>query len=411
MKTTVDSRSRRRGGVASLSRAWHVFVKTGRETRRDLLVVSLTVAFAPFFVLIFYFAFGATSPVYKVALVDQDLAVVRPDGTALRAGTDVTAALIESRDPSGHPLLEVQAVASELEAVRLLERGEVEVAVVLDPSFSGSVAALLDQSDPATRVPLTVVGDPTRPKYGIAVGLCYSIVDSYLGDLTGRGSPLLLAERPLGNSAVRSDFEMAVPGIMVFAVIMLVFQAAMLVAREAESGAIRRLRMTRMTPFEFLAGTSGVLILLGLLAVLAAYGTAAALGFESAGPLWAAVVVSVVMAVAVIGVGLMIAAVTRSVVKAFLVANFPFAFLAFFSGSMFPLPDMALFQVAGHDIGPLDVLPSFHAVNALNKIVSMGAGLSEATYELSALVGLSALYFTIGVVLLQRSQLRATRAA
>ena len=53
-----------------------------------------------------------------------------------------------------------------------------------------------------------------------------------------------------------------------------------------------------------------------------------------------------------------------------------------------------------------DLLPPTHAVNALNKVFTMGAGLGEVAFELIALILLSILYFGAGVWLFQRMHLR-----
>jgi ABC-2 type transport system permease protein len=71
------------------------------------------------------------------------------------------------------------------------------------------------------------------------------------------------------------------------------------------------------------------------------------------------------------------------------------------------MPKVSLFTLAGHDFGPYDILPPTHAVVALNKVLTLGAGLDEVAFELSALTILSVLYFVIGVLLFKRVHLRS----
>ena len=71
------------------------------------------------------------------------------------------------------------------------------------------------------------------------------------------------------------------------------------------------------------------------------------------------------------------------------------------------MPSVALFTIGRHDIGLYDILPPTHAVNALNKVLTLGAGLEDVGFELFALLVLSVLYFTVGVWLFSRTQLRA----
>ena len=48
-----------------------------------------------------------------------------------------------------------------------------------------------------------------------------------------------------------------------------------------------------------------------------------------------------------------------------------------------------------------------HAVNAINKVMTLGAGFSDITYELAALVVLTVVYFAIGVWIFNRTHMRA----
>jgi len=83
------------------------------------------------------------------------------------------------------------------------------------------------------------------------------------------------------------------------------------------------------------------------------------------------------------------------------------ALFMFFSGAVFPIPRVTLFTVGGRAIGLYDVLPPTHAVVALNKVLTLGAGLGDVIYELAALLILSAVYFAAGVWLFSRTHLRA----
>jgi ABC-2 type transport system permease protein len=53
-----------------------------------------------------------------------------------------------------------------------------------------------------------------------------------------------------------------------------------------------------------------------------------------------------------------------------------------------------------------DSLPPTHAAVALNKVLSLGAGMDDIVYELSAMTVLSLLYFAAGVWLFRRMHLR-----
>ena len=61
-------------------------------------------------------------------------------------------------------------------------------------------------------------------------------------------------------------------------------------------------------------------------------------------------------------------------------------------------------RIAG---GLYDILPTTHAVAALNKILTLGASLNDVFFELAALTLLSVLYFVIGVWMFTRFHLQS----
>jgi ABC-2 type transport system permease protein len=180
----------------------------------------------------------------------------------------------------------------------------------------------------------------------------------------------------------------------------------MTVAREVEAGTLRRLKLTRMTALDLLGGITLALMLVSVLAVVLTVLTAVALGFRGEGALGAAVLVGALTSLSVVGIGLVVACFAKSVAHAFVIANFPLGLLMAFSGVMFPIPRVPLFNLAGRPIGLYDILPATHAVAALNKLFTLGAGLGELGYELAALAVLSLAYFAAGVYLFQRTHLR-----
>jgi ABC-2 type transport system permease protein len=357
------------------------------------------------FVLAYWLFFPAEgSTAYRVLVINEDVGV-QMDGATYRAGEEVTNAIAEVTYAGGNPLLTVQEVDS-LEEAEALLRDRRGVAYFYFPEDFSRQLAARRAGDTSATAELVFGGDLTNPYYPIAAILATSAVDSYTQEATGLTPPLQYVERPLGGSGSRTEFETYVPGMFIFAVIMLVFAASMTVAREVENGTLRRLQITRMTAFDLLGGTSLTLIIVGVAAELLALVTAMALGFRSYGPLWVALLVGAATSVSVIGVGMIVAAFSKSVSQAFVIANFPLGVFMFLSGAIFPIPSVTLFEIAGQPIALCDFLPPRHAVVALNKIMTLGAGLNEVAYELVALVVLSVLYFAAGTWIFQRRHLR-----
>jgi ABC-2 type transport system permease protein len=382
-----------------------IFRRCLREQLRDPMMLLLSLAFAPAMVLLYGLAMSGSTTTFQVLVVNQDEGAVLPDGSLVHAGEEAIAALSSMTYANGAPVLRIRAAASPAEAESLLADRQGIVYLIIPAGFSRS---LLDEhgggSPDSAR--LRFGGDLTHPYYPVAAILATSRIDQYVQQTTGWFPPVHYEEVALGASGARSEFETYVPGILVFSVIMLVFLASMSVAREVETGTLRRLQLTRMSSFDLLAGISLSLLLMAAVSIFLTLLTAVALGFRSQGPLWVAMLVGSLTALSVMGVGLVVAGLSRSVTQAFIIANFPLGLLMFFSGAVFPLPPVPLGTLLGRTIGLYDVLPPTHAVVALNKVMTLGAGLTDVGYELAMLTILSAAYFAAGVGLFRRAQLR-----
>jgi ABC-2 type transport system permease protein len=387
-------------------RFWSVFRKAVREQKRDLWVLGLSLAFAPLFVLLYWlFTGGNATTSYGILVINQDASYTLTDGSTLKAGGIAIETMRELTFKDGSPILRVKIINDRSEGEVQLREREAAALVIIPPDFSKVVAeAQQGTSFPSTNVEF--VGDLTNPYYTVAAMMAMTAIDAYAMTATSEYRPIGLIETPLGDSTARTEFEMYMPGLFVLAVIMMLFQAAMSVAREIEGGKLKRLRITRLTAFELLGGTTLWLVLVAIVEVLVTFVVAVALGFRSQGALWIAVLVGVVTSFSIIGVGMIVASFSKTVSQAFVIANFPFGFFMFLSGAAFPVPMGTLFTLAGHDFSFADFLPPTHAVAALNKVFTLGAGLNEVGFELAALGLLSLLYFGLGVWLFRKMHLK-----
>jgi len=373
-----------------------IFWKSLKEQARDWSTLSLSLIIGPFFVLLYWLMIPSGSTTYGAMVLNQDKGP---------SGADTIAVLETLYYASGDPLLDVTTVTDREEAESLLQDRDAEVLIIIPEDFSETLltASLGDES--ATSA-VTLVGDLTNPYYAVGAIMASSAIDEYVQDVTSEKRPIIIEEIALGASGGRSEFDLYVPGMLIISVVMLVFIVSMTITYEIEAGTMRRLQITRMTAFDLLTGISLSTILLGIIAVLLTFLVAMALGFESQGPIWAAMLIGAITAMAVVGVGLIVAAFSKTVSQAFIIANFPLIFFMFFSGAVYPLPRVRLFEVAGRVISLYDVIPPTHSVIALNKILTLGTGLADVLFEIVSLVILSALYFAIGIWLFHQRHLR-----
>ncbi len=89
---------------------------------------------------------------------------------------------------------------------------------------------------------------------------------------------------------------------------------------------------------------------------------------------------------------------------------FPFFILMFFSGGMFPLPDVRILEIAGRSVNVNDVLPTTHSISAFDKILNHGAGLGGVAFELAAIALLSVVFFALGTLWFTKRHMSAKAA-
>jgi ABC-2 type transport system permease protein len=383
-----------------------IFVKSMKEHLRDPLVLSLSLAFAPFFVILYGMFFPSTSTTFSLLVENRDRALQIDDGTWLSCGDDIVQSLRElTYANNGDPILEVEITSDRETAEGRISDRRAHALLVLPEDLSSSVwQARSDEGWVPAEV--TFIGDLTSQPYVITAVMANAVVDEYIQQVTGQLRPIQIVEIPLGASAERSEFEIYVPGLFIFAVVMLIFQASMVIAREVESGTLRRLQVSHMTAFDYLGGSTLALVVIAIVQVLLTFFTAEAMGFRSHGSLWLAILIGFLTSLSIIGTGLIVACVSKNVSQAFIIANFPMTLFMFFSGAIYPVNSVPLFTLGERTISLFDALPPTHAVVAMNKVFTLGAGLEGILFELGALALLSLLYFGLGVWLFSRTQLK-----
>lgn len=383
-----------------------VFIKSMKEHLRDPLVLSLSLAFAPFFVLLYGMFFPSETTTYVLLVENSDIPVQMTDGTSLACGDDLVEALEGISYQGGNPILDVDLVYDRESAERRIYDHDADALLIIPEDFSSSILETAEgrQSEPAE---VTFSGDLTSQAYMIAAVMADAALDEYIQAVTAHPSPVSISEVALGVSSERSEFEIYVPGLFIFAVVMLIFQASMAIAREIENGTLRRLQISRMTALEYLGGTTMALIVIAVAQVLLTFLAAEAMGFRSHGALWLAILIGILTSLSIIGTGMMVACLSKSVSQAFIIANFPMTLYMFFSGAIYPVNSVPLFTIGERTISLFDALPPTHAVVAMNKVFNLGVGIDGIIYELTALGVLSVLYFAVGVWMFNRTHLKA----
>lgn len=390
-----------------MSKILAVTAKTLRETWRQPKNLAIILGLPLAFMLIFGFAFGSDDPsTYDLAVSNAD------DGEIAAAYVSGLRNLTYGDDT---PIFQVTD-RSEEEAREALARGDHDVVLVIPANFSANAVPRFEGDDGAAPFPpltqpqappaaegavATLIGDPSRQPFQASSQILAGYSARFAESVSG-ARPAVSTYTEAVTAAELTDFDYIAPGLMVFAILNLMPLVAATLARESETKTLERIRMSPTGAITLLLGVSFAQLLLACVSLALMFATADLMGFHNQGSYVDAYVFALGAAVAVIGMGLVIASFARTQQEA---ANFgvlvsvPASFL---SGSFFPIPP---FVVNGFSV--YDVLPTTHAVVALRQMLTLGRPLAEVTDELAALAGLAAVFFVVGVVLYARMRLRA----
>ena len=209
-------------------------------------------------------------------------------------------------------------------------------------------------------------------------------------------------------SASINDFDMLVPGILIVSLIMLMFTASIAFVSEVENKTIIRLKLSKITSFEFLTGISAVQLFIGVISVILTLLTAIMLGFHYTGSFLIMIFIASLTSLSIISFSLIISAITKSANEVLVVGNFPMFLFMFFTGAAFPLKSNALFTIAGYSINIQSLMTPTHAISALNKTLIMDMNFMSIIPEIISIIALTIFYFIIGAILFNRRHLKLT---
>jgi len=366
-------------------RALIVARKSLLEMMRELQLLGLIVLLPLIFLVITAVSYSAPF------LVTHPIWVISPDPD--NAG--LVAALESARYANGQPIFDVTMIADQAAAEEPLKKQTLAALVVIESDADGTLS-------------VTLRGDALYMPFYKAGTIMGRVIQEYADNAAGLPRIVQIAEEPLGEASPQNWFDWYVPGNTIFALMLIIPQTAMLVAREIRWNTLRRLRITRLRAGDLLAGISLAQMAVAVLQVVIMVVAALALGFQSQGSLGLAIVVGLAICFSAVGQGLIVACFVENDSQAANLGATVAMFQVFLSGAMYPLPSMTLFTLMGHQIDLFEIFPVTHGFLALQQVINYGAGLREIGFRLGATLLLSALYFAVGVLIFQRRQMHST---
>jgi ABC-2 type transport system permease protein len=384
---------------------WYsVFIKSLKEQIRDYWILLIVILLAPFFIFVYYLMIESENPEYDIILVNQDkgISLTTP---GINMGDSLVIYLGEVSQQYNELVLRFHLEDNRDLAISRLKAEKGDAALIIPDNFTSSML-----SDPLNRNKPSIfelIGNITDMQYIIGAVLTEELFNSFLVDITGFKMPVQFKETKLGYSGERSTFELYVPGMLILAIIMMMFSASAAIVREPEIQTLKRLKVTNLTALEFLTGVSLVQIMVAALSMFFALITAVALGYKIIpGTLWFLILIAFLTSLSIIAFSLLFAAFCRSIKDVAIIATFPMLIFMFFTGAAMPVKGATLFTIGSFEFTLAGILSPTHSINALNKVLLLGLPPANTIPDITALVILTVIYFVLGVWAFNRRHMK-----
>jgi len=340
--------------------------------------------------------------VITLVMYNSPLLITHPVGVKgpMSQTQDLIDELQAQQYADGRPVFAIQPVDDLTKAEAELKDKQLTALLVYDPGTSS----------------ITMRGDAISATYYRASVMLEAVLRRYGDSTAGQGPVIQVAEQSLIDAEAKTGgrlaagpqtlFDFYAPGIIVFAILMIIPQTAMLLSREIRLRTLRRLRLTPLNAWELLSGVSLAQLAVALVQVVTVFLCALALGFHNQGSLLLAILVGMVLSISAIGMGLAVAPFAENDSQAANIGATLTMVEVFLSGSWFSLPAMTLFTIGGHAIDVFDIFPATSGFMALQQVLVYGAGLGEIAFRLGVTLLVSGFYFVIGILVFQRLQMR-----
>jgi ABC-2 type transport system permease protein len=381
-----------------------IIARSLREQLRSYWILLLSLSMGPFFILIYFLIMESSKPQYDMLVVNNDTGITI-DGKTINHGDELTEFLKKSFPGQIPSTFKVIEVSRRDQSEELLRNRDADALIIIDKLFSQSLEKQKAGDSSATSQ-IEFIGDLTSTNYLISAVWANEIVNEYALNTTNSKRVIQVNETALGSSGSINDFDMIVPGILILSLIMLMFTASIAFVSEVENKTIMRLKLSKISAFEYISGISIVQLIVGIISLLLTLLTAIILGFNYTGSITIMILIASLTSLSIISFSLIIAAATRSAAEVLVVGNFPMFLFMFFTGAAFPLKSNTLFTVADYPISIMGLMTPTHAISALNKTLIMNMDFKSIAPEIISIVLLTIVYFAIGAIIFKQRHLK-----
>jgi ABC-2 type transport system permease protein len=370
------------------------FIKTFKENIRDWKILILAIVFAPFFIYLMYMYMGDSGSVtYNVVIINND-----KKGTF---SNEMIGELEKIKTEDGKPVLKITTISDPATAKDMIRNKDADLFVTIPKGFSDSFNMFIT-SGKGLLLPVKSYGDQANLKYMVAASFIDYTAFNYISQKTGIEIPFTVEYEYAGRGKSLSEFDLYVPALLVLSIIMMLFTAGASIVREVEKDTITRLALSKLTSAEFMTALSLNQIIIGLICLLLTLLAAFSVGSTTSGSLPLLLLVGTLACFSVISISIITSCFIKTMFGLLTLGCFPFFILMFFSDCFLPLPKINLFSLVGNQVYLNDILPTATATRAFNKILNYDSGFSDVSFEILWILGISLVYFFVGVWLFRK---------
>jgi len=361
-------------------RVWEFCRRNLKETYRDPLALGFLLAFPLLFMLLFGAIFsGDTTPNYPIGVIDKD-------------GTPVSQAFVDEA-LAEVPVLEVATYENAASAMEDLKLGNISAYIIIPHGFSEQISR--SWQDEEANITLEITYDESD---FMATGQIISTINAVTRSFAHIEVPITINANPIHIETEITYIDFIAPGIIIFGLLILIPTSARIIVHDKEKGFLSRLLTTPLRPVEFISGYSLCLVVIAIAQIIIFILVGWLLGMDIVGSIGLAFLVFLLTALCSIGIGMVVAALSKTENQAeplCWIFAMPLAMLSgcWFSVEMLP---SYLRNVAY-------AFPYAHAIDASKAVITRGVGIEVVSSDVLFLAGWAVGVFAIGVILFRRS--------
>jgi len=351
-----------------------------KETYRDPLALGFLLGFPLVFMLLFGAIFsGDNTSSYPVGVIDED-------------NTPLSQAFI-SEALLGVSALEITNYDDADTALKDLKFGDLKAYIVIPSGFGEQVS----QNWQGEKADITL--EMTYDESDVMVSeQLISIINTVARAFARIEIPLTINANPIHIETEITYVDFIGPGIIIFGLLILIPTSARPIVRDKEKGFMSRLLTTPTRPLDFILGYSLYMLVIAIAQIIIFIVLARLLGMDIVGNFWLAFLVFFLAGLCSIGVGMVIASLSKSENQAEPMAWLISMPLAMLSGCWFSIEMMPQYlRYLAY------AFPYAHAIDAARGVLIRGVGMEAINSDFLFLIGWTVVIFAIGIVLFRRS--------